>query len=1235
MKRILPLILLLVSAPVFAQNSRGSITGQVTDTSGAIVPGASVTVTNTDTGDVVHVTSTGQGFYTAPLLQPGPYQVSVMAKGFRDFVQSGIQLQTQQNATINVRLAVGTATETVTVNSNAPLIDIADASTGQVLTTQEVVDLPSDGSSPLGFARIEYGVVSKGKHALGGATPQGNQTVDDFSLGGGNSASNELLLDGVPNMQDSQRYAGFSPNVDAVNEIRVDVFGANASYGDTSGGTVNITTKSGTNDFHGTARWFYQAAGCSALYGTYASRSANHCDWMSALPYLSKVGSSVTPATHFNQYGGTIGGPVWIPKVFNGRDKLFFFYSYEAWVGQQPPAQTVGSVPTQAERNGDFSALLGVTGNYQLYNPYIYSPIVSKGIVTGVTRTAIPNNCLVATCNGLSGAGLTLSPIAQAYLKYVPLPNYNGATTTADGQNNYFTYTPTIADYRSHQARIDYNLSSKNKLWGSAHRSRYITSQSNYFHNASTGTAADQIMSGGLLEDVQTFNPTLFLDVRGSVTRYDNTNFISGSGINPSSLGFPGYLASNSTDLAMPQVTFTDATNPLSIGNTFSGTNENFDTVQLFSTLTKIHGAHTMMVGADIRAYKGSYLTPGAADGTFSFANSNGDPVAGSSTAAPAKFGSSFALFMLGVPTGGSYNIAAPLQYDSWLDAFFLQDDWKAKSNLTVSMGIRFEHETPVVESNNRMVNGFDPNAVNELAVAAQTNYAAAPSSLLASSAFHATGGAIYASPSNRGAYNNPPLYVSPRIGITWAPEALNNKGVIRLGYGIYTNPYNDYNQGQSYGYTQSTSYVGSVTSGETYNSLADPFPTSTSAPATNPILLPTGNSLGPNINLGSKMVYYYPNLKVPYSERASLDIQYQIGNTILIDLGYINNHQVHLSYSNTVSSIPLLPYLSRSPYYDAAATNFLTGTTFKNGGPATTNIANPFKGLPGMTGTYATSSTMAPNQFLMTNPVFTGATTEQLVPGSSSNYNALNARVAKRMGHGLEINGVFEWSRLLGTFNQLNSGDVLNYGETTSDYPYHFSGYGTYELPFGHGRQFFGGNRYLNPVIGGWQISAIYQFLSGTPISWGNVIYTGNGWNDFHNIQHSSANVNGGHVFNTAVFDTRTCVNGGTSCQPDPTISSPAYNPNVQPTSNNYRTFPAYLLRQDYTSNWDANVQKNTTLAEGITMELRLDCFNLLNRPQYNTPTVSPTSTTFGTTSGVYSGTFSRQFQVGARVLF
>ncbi|MDR3793443.1 MAG: carboxypeptidase-like regulatory domain-containing protein [Terracidiphilus sp.] len=1224
MKRFLWLFLALcIGVTLHAQNSRGSISGQITDPAGAAVVNANITVTNTDNGAVTNVVSRQEGLYNAPGLLPGNYAIGVNAAGFKAFDRKGITVAVQANVTINVKLEIGAASEVVTVTEAPPMIDTADASSGQVLTSEEVQNLPSNGSSPLGFARIEYGVVAKGKHAGGNSRPIDNSTVDDFSLGGGNSASNELLLDGVNNMQDSSRTAGFSPSLDAVDAVRVDLFGANVTYGDSSGGTVNITTKSGSNQFHGSLREVYQAAGCSSQSGsTFVSHASNNCSWMAATPWSTRAGNSVPSATHFNQFGGTIGGPIWIPKVFNGHNKLFFFYGYEGWKGSQPPAATTGTVPTAAERQGDFSALLALGSAYQLYNPYS-----ATGTQTNYTRTAIPNNCLTSgSSNCSSNAGLTLNPIAQAYLKMVPLPNVTGS---ADGENNYFTFTPSTNDYRSHTARVDYNLSANDKLFGKAYRSKQLQGASNYFHNALTGTTTDTIMAGVLLEEIHTFTPNLIMDIRGSLTRYDNNAAINSAGISPTSLGFPSYLAANSISLGIPYITFSDASGPLAYSGKPGGL-ENYDTLQFFSTVTWLHRTHSYLIGTDLRATKGSYLTPNYANGTFAFSRGNGGPMTASNSAAYQTFGSSMALFMLGIPTGGSENIGQAFQYNSYLHSAFIQDDWRPKPNLTISYGIRLEHEIPVNESQNRITNGFNQTATNGITTAAEAAYATKPGSLLAASSFLPVGGATYASSAVRHAYHTAPLYWSPRIGMAWTPEFLKGKGVVRLGFGIYSNPFNNYSQSQTYGYSATTTYVSSSTNGITNNTLSDPFPTSSTSAAVNPIQTPTGNTLGINANLGSSIVFYPNHVKVPYSERISLDTQYQVNKSMMIELGYIYNHQVHLSYSNAVSSIPLLPYLSRSQYYDVYTTDKLSGATY-TGGPATTNATNPFKGLTGMTGSLSTSSTIAPSQYLLNFPQYSGVT-QQLIPGSSSNYNALNARVAQTLSHGLTLNGVFEWSRLLGTFNQLNAGDALNYGETTSDYPFHLSIYGTYQLPFGKGREFFH-NKFLDPAIGGWQISAIYQFLSGTPNSWGNVIYTGSGWKDFNNKQHSSANVLGQPTFNTAVFDTRSLMYPTMAAQGDPGKAN--FNPAVQPNSYNYRTFPAYLLRADYTSNWDANVEKAFSMWEKSKVEVRLDCFNLLNRPQYAAPNLSPTSSAFATTTGVLSGTLARQFQVSAHIVF
>ena len=236
-----------------AQETRATLTGHVSDPTGANILGAQITATQSETGAKTTVTSNKAGEYAVPFLAPGTYQVAVTAPGFRSYLHKGITLQTEQTVVENVKLVVGATSDTVTVNAEAPLVDTANATTGQVLTAEEVEDLPSNGRSPIGFGHLMYGAVAKGKHSASQVRPFDNSTGSDFSIAGGNSQSNELLLNGVPNMEDGARISGYSPNLDAVDSIRIDEFSANVALGDTSGGIFNINTKSGTNKFHGSA----------------------------------------------------------------------------------------------------------------------------------------------------------------------------------------------------------------------------------------------------------------------------------------------------------------------------------------------------------------------------------------------------------------------------------------------------------------------------------------------------------------------------------------------------------------------------------------------------------------------------------------------------------------------------------------------------------------------------------------------------------------------------------------------------------------------------------------------------------------------------------------------------------------------------------------------------------------------------------------------------------------------
>ncbi|MFZ1940710.1 MAG: carboxypeptidase-like regulatory domain-containing protein [Terracidiphilus sp.] len=1229
MKRFLFTVIVFGSliSVAFSQETRATLTGRVTDPSGAVVPNAHIEVINVATGFRTSIESNSDGIFTAPFLLPGSYEIDARIAGFKNYAHTDIVLQTEQTVTEDITLQVGTANESVTVTAATPLVDTSDANVGQSLTSEEVMDLPSDGRAPLGYARLEYGAVAKGKHSQESNTPYNQSAAQDFSLGGGASESNELLLNGVPNMEDSGRAAGFSPQLDAVDAVHVDEFAANAALGDTSGGFVNITTKGGTNELHGSASEYYNG-----------SRP------FEALPYqFVPTTSPVTiTSTHFNQFGGTIGGPVMIPHLVHGRNKLFFFYAFEGFIGNSPSTVTT-SVPTAAERQGDFSALLAGGSSYQLYNPYLGSN-QSIGSGTYWIRPAIPNNCLTSTSSNCasSNAGLTIDPAAAAYMKLIPAPNVSNAPS--DGENNFFAYDPTSNNYKSNQGRFDYNISASDKLYLEGHRSQYNETSGNIFGNSLSGSYSTTILWGGQVDNVKTFTPTANLETRLGFSRYESFGGPNSLGQNPSSLGFESYLAQNSTALALPYIQFSDSQNIASLSGDPSN-QEFYDNIQLFSSFNKNWGAHSFKFGIDFRSNKDSAVSPGAADGAFYYKASNGDFMTESPNYAADNtnqpFGGALAMFVLGLAgnpsSGGAYNIAQRYQYDNWYRAFFAQDDWKATHNLTFSIGLRVESETPLVESNNKMVQNWYPTTTNGATSASAANYsnqyaadgttiskAGLTNYLPATSNFITTGGTKYAAGGNRSAYSTAIAYLSPRIGLSYAPEMFHGTLALRAGAGIYVNPFNDYTAGNSYGFTQSTNInltSSSCNGGYTpITTMSNPFPTSpvtnlsgTCANSVNPIQPPLAATEGVNAQLGSSMGWYSP-VHVPYSEKVSLDVQKQFVKNWMVEVGGFHVLSIHNSYTNQVYEVPFLPLLDHT-----ASAHSSTAEAIANA--MAVKVTNPFLGtMPSftnpVTGTVVANttglnsgSTVTVNQLLQAYPEYSSLA-ESLIPGSTLSFNAFLFQVSKQMSYGLEFIFNYQWSRQLGGNGQLNNGGPLWYGETSSDFPQHATVTAIYQLPFGRGRMFGTDmNRGLDEAVGGWEVTGIYQYLSGTPLGWGNVNYSGD-FSGFNNHPHTPEWK--GPSFNTAGFDT---------------VS------NDQPSSWNYRTFPEDLLRSEPTNNFDFSILKDFTIWERVRVQPRVDVFNALNHAQFGSANTSPTAKTFGEISSQLNS--PRSMQGGVHILF
>jgi hypothetical protein len=1172
MKRLILPLLLLISLPVFAQEFRSTLSGIVADATGAVIPNAVVVVTNTDTGVTVKLATDKSGMYTAPYLLPGTYSVSGSAPGFEMYVHDGIQLLTGEKVEEDLTLTVGAATQEVRVTADAPLIETASATSGQVLTAQEIEDLPDNGRSPLGLAKSMEGVVAKQKNSVVQARPFDNSAASDYSLGGGNSQSNEYLLNGVPNMQNSSRLPGYSPLQDSVQEVRVDLFESDASYGDTSGGTVNLVTKAGTNQFHGSVNEFNQFSAINAPVRWFSNGSKQL-------------------ATRQNQYGGVFGGPVWIPKVFDGRNKLFFLYSFEGFKGSTPAPNTT-TVPTAAERTGDFSALLGigtvVTGtrckgftstynSYQLFDPS--SAIPDPNCPGQVLRQPIAGNKFT-----------TINSIAQAYLQYYPLPNETGAV---DGTNNFFSNIPTTNNYTSQAGRIDYSINDSNKIFFETHRSQYIQTASNIFQNISTGNTTYSVYQGGLFDYIHTFSPTATLDARVSLTRSYTNSSLPSQGFQASKLGLPGYLNQNA-ETAMTRLSF----------STFAGVSAKlggvaeFDTLQYFSAFTKVIGHHSIKIGPDFRANKSSTYSPNYAAGTLGFSSSFFG--VGGSAAGP-LLGGDLASFLEGIPTSGEYDISIPTTYNNWYWAAFIQDDWRISNNVTINLGLRGETETGINESNNRAVVGFNQTAINEATAPAETAYAKVAFPELPAASFQPPGGPVFATPSHRSEYATPFGYFSPRVGISWAPAVFNNRMVARGGFGIYINPYNDYYTPQNYGYSSVSTLVASTNNNLTpAASLADPFPS-----AINPIIQPTGSLLGINQNLGQSITFRPTAVQAPYSERWDGDIQVQLSKNTMIDIGYIGNHQVHLSYSNCVSCIPQLPFLSRSPFKDNTVQTNLS-----------LQFANPFKGTPGMTGANNTSSNLSKLALLAAFPEYSGVT-EQLVPGQSATYNALIFRFYKRLSSGLTANVNYTYSHNLSTA-QLNGGGPLTYQENASDFPNHLSITGSYQLPFGHNKTFFGHtNHVVDSIIGGFTVNTVYQYLSGAALSWSSLPLFSNGTQYDPTLKIYPRQY-------TAALDVSKFYSPGKTI----------VDPTVQPSATyNYRTFPQFYGRQDATNNLDASILKDFNTGERVKIQYRFESFNVLNHASFGAPNLSPTAAAFGTITSTSS--VSRVLQQGLRVVF
>ncbi len=853
-----------------AQDPRGSITGVVSDSSGGRLPGVTVTATNVDTNVPSTTTTNNEGNYVISYLSPGKYTMTVELSGFKKVERKNIDVRVSDRLDLDFKLEVGNIQETVSVTAESPLLEMGNASAGQVIDEKRIALMPLSDGNPFTLSRLVPGVAYTGD--LKFSRPFDNAGTSSINADG-STGGNEFTLDGSPNMASGRRVA-FVPPAGAVQEFKVSTASFDASEGHTAGAMVNVTLKSGTNRLKGE--------------GYYYKRD----DKLSAPDFFVKKSGSAKPGLGYDRFGFNVGGPIWVPG-YNGRDRSFFFGAVE-WLYDEFPEPGPQTVPSEKMRTGDFSELLA-------QGIQIYDPLTATTSGARVVRQPFAGNIIPAN---------RISPIAQQVLKYFPMPNQAG---NAQGANNFFSANPRTDDFYSISTRFDHNISDKQRLFVRYTRNNRREARSAYFGTVNginpRGNYLFRINDGVTADHVYTMTNQTLLNVRGGWQRFQEPNVRQHQGLfDPVTLGFPSSVTAAFADARyFPYFNFDSLSD---IGeNLASATTHSIYSLQ--PTVTRITGDHSIRVGYDLRLYHERSVNPGRQAPEFDF--SRGSAYTRPADNSSGLFGQDIANFLLGYPTGGAIDRNAMRVDNTWYNGVYIQDDWKLSSRLTLNLGLRYEYEWPTYDTQNRNVRGFDPAAGINIASAAQAAYAAKPIPELAPSAFKVQGGVMFADSQNRGFWNGDKNNVQPRVGFAYE---LAPKMIMRGGVGVYAVPAIISGVYQP-GFSQSTPIVVSPDRGLTLRaSLANPFPDG--------ILDPVGASLGANTFLGQSVGRFYPlDAKNPMNARYMISVQRELPGQWLLDVGYTGSRGWDQQVDLDMNYVPL-QYLTTSPMRDQAWIDYM-----------------------------------------------------------------------------------------------------------------------------------------------------------------------------------------------------------------------------------------------------------------------------------------------------------------------
>ena len=1206
-----------LSFPLLGQLYTGTISGQVTDQSGASIVNANVSATDVERRYIHTALTDSNGRYVFYSVPPGQYTVTVEAKGFKKYVHEPFKVDVDTTVTVDAKLPVGAGTiEVVVSDKGAPLLQTEDASVGQTIDHKFINDLPLIGRSVTDLVYLSPGVnpaagQAYGPPALSGGFDMTQLRQTNFVSNGSRNGQSDILVDGVsatqPENNGGSSWAIFTPTVDSVQEFKVQQGNFSAEYGQTGSTIVNAVTRSGTNSFHGSAYWFVRN---------------NITD---ARNYFS---NGPLPPIHWNDYGGTVGGPII-------KNKTFFFLNYDGWRSHNLLTKN-GGVPTALERTGDFSELctIGHGGTFdangvcsdpngQIYDPFVVTvnPDGSWTHTNFIPNNKInlytsPGNPLAPVGPVGNGPGNLLDPVSLKLANLYPLPNLSSSFANYDPLFNNWAGQGVAATVNNElDIKIDHQFNSKNTLAGRFFRAWGTNDNgANLFHNvADPFFAAVQVTHtiGLVLNYTNAISPTTFL----SISAGDSRTHIVGQTpkVNPvTTLGMPSYMLA-SGDPAVPQVYLYEGSD-LGIGNSaWTNYSPGAETRHLLGSITKILGKHELKFGAELRLMYLNMTFNAAPAGIFNidkYPTGQNENYGGGSGG-----GNTFATFMMGENDGwGYYEVPVRPATGQHKTAQYVQDNWKLTSNLTLNLGVRYDIEFPRTERFNKM-SYFDPTLPSPLT-------APPGSGLNLHGAFAFTG----VNGVGRTLTSTYWGEIQPRFGFAYR---LGNLTSIRGGYGIY---YDQSltglvgigglsNQGYQQ-FTQNQNWANGAT-GVPAQFLRNPYPTG--------ILQPCGRNCGPGYLLGQNNIEapIHQWNKIPQEQSWSLGVQRQLPWSIVGEANYIGKKGTHL-YFGGLSALDYLP--------PSAAAQFRA-----NPAAATAYVPDPLAGQTGQPDTIQQWRLWAPYPQYGSNDSGTGTDLMGTAnPIADSIYHSLQLKAEKRFSSGLQFLTSWVWSKSIDDSSvDNNNTEFLSasyYGNSTGvQNPFNLRGeralswFNTpkvfqfswvYELPFGRGKMLGGNlNRWVDLALGGWQLNGSYRWDDGTPLIIGlassqPIPTYGQRPNMLGKLRQASG-VNINHYFACSQPDCSDVIQ-----QPAPYAfgNEPRTDPNVRAPGNNIVS---------------ASLFKSFALGfrEGARAELRLEFFNVLNHPVFGPPDTGFGDAFFGKITTQLNQ--PRQGQLGLKLYF